>query len=153
MRALAPWRPFRELSTLHRGIDDVFRNFFGTEEEWLPTPWRSAAFSALPMVESYVREGELIVRADLPGIDPKEVELAVEGHRLMIRGERKAKEERKEKDYFYREVAYGRFERALDLPEGVDMDSIKATYHDGVLEIKMKAPKEMASKKVPITVH
>ena len=64
-----------------------------------------------------------------------------------------AKEERKEKDYFYREVAYGRFERALDLPEGVDMDSIKATYHDGVLEIKMKAPKEMASKKVPITVH
>jgi HSP20 family protein len=152
MRALTPWRPFRELSTLHHEIDDIFRNFFA-EEEWLPTPWRSPAFSTLPMAESFVRDGELVIRADLPGIDPKEVELAVEGHRLMIRGERKAKEERKEKDYFYREVAYGRFERALDLPEGVDTDSIKATYHDGVLEITMKAPKEMAAKKVPIMVH
>lgn len=153
MRALAPWRPFRELSTLHRDIDEMFNRFFGTtEEEWLPSTWRSG-FPAMPTVESYVRNGELIVRADLPGIDPKEVELAVEGHRLMLRGERKAKEERKEKDYFYREVSYGRFERAVDLPEGVDTDTIKATYHDGVLEITMKAPKEMVAKKVPITVH
>jgi HSP20 family protein len=107
----------------------------------------------MPSVESYVRNGELVVRADLPGIDPKAVELAVEGHRLMLRGERKAKEEHREKDYFSREVAYGRFERAVDLPEGVDTDTIKATYHDGVLEVTMKAPKEMVAKKVPITVH
>lgn len=150
MRALAPWRPFRELSTLHHDIDDLFTRFFGEAEEWFPTTtWRAG----LPMIESYVRDGELIVRADLPGIDPKAVELAVEGHRLVVRGERKAKEERKEKDYVYREVAYGRFERAIDLPEGVDTDSIKATYHDGVLEITMKAPKAMVAKKVPITVH
>ena len=152
MRALAPWRPFRELSTLHRDIDDLFKRFFGPEEEWLPT-WGAAAFPSLPKVESFVRNGELIVRADLPGINPKEVELAVEGHRLMLRGERKTKEERKEKNYRYREVAYGRFERAVELPEGVDTDSIKATYHDGVLEVTMKAPKELAGKKVPITVH
>ncbi len=151
MKALAPWKPFRELTTLHHEIDDLFTRFFGSEtEDWFPTVWRGFAF---PNVESYVRNGELIVRADLPGIDPKEVELAVEGHRLMLRGERKATEERKEKDYMYREVAYGRFERAVDLPEGVDTDSIKATYHDGVLEISMKAPKEMVAKKVPITVH
>ena len=152
MRALAPWRPFRELTTLHREIDDLFTRFFGSEEEWLPTTWRSG-FANLPTIESYVKGGELVVRADLPGIDPKEVELAIEGHRLMLRGERKLKEERKEKDYLYREVAYGRFERAVDLPEGVDTDTIKATYHDGVLEITMKAPKELAAKKVPITVH
>jgi HSP20 family protein len=153
MRALAPWRPFRELSTVHRDIDDLFHRFFGPEEEWLPTTLRSAAFPTMPSIESFVRDGELIVRADLPGINPKEVELAVEGRRLVLRGERKAKEERKEKDYFSREVAYGRFERAVELPEGVDTDSIKATYHDGVLEVSMKAPKEMAAKKVPITVH
>ncbi len=151
MRALAPWKPFRELSTLHHEIDDLFTRFFGGEpEEWFSTTWRGFG---VPHIDSYVREGELIVRADLPGINPKEVELAVEGHRLMLRGERKAKEERKEKDYMYQEVAYGRFERAVDLPEGVDTDSIKATYHDGVLEIRMKAPKEMVAKKVPITVH
>ena len=93
------------------------------------------------------------MRADLPGIDPKNVELAVEGHRLAIRGERRSKEEREEKDYVYREVGYGRFERYVDLPEGVDPEGIKATYHDGVLEVTMKAPKEMVAKKVPITVH
>src|SRR5574340_765729 len=143
MRALAPWRPFREMSTLHRGIDDLFRTFFGPEEDWVPGPWRSAALPLMPVIESYVREGELVVRADLPGIDPKAVELAVENHRLVIRGERKTKEERTEKDYFFLEVAYGQFERALELPEGVDTDTSKASYHDGVLEIKMKAPKEL----------
>ena len=71
----------------------------------------------------------------------------------MLRGERKAKEERKDNNYLYREVSYGRFERAMDLPEGVDPETIKATYHDGVLEVTMKVPKEMVAKKVPITAH
>jgi HSP20 family protein len=149
MRALAPWRPFRELSTLHQDIDEMFAHFFGGEEEWFPT----RRHLATPIMESFIRNGELVVRADLPGIDPKKVELAVEGNRLLMRGEREAKEEHKEKDYLYREVAYGRFERAIDLPAGVDTESIKATYHDGILEITMKAPKELVAKKVPITVH
>jgi HSP20 family protein len=151
MRALMPWRPLGELSTLHHDIDDLFTRFFGNEEEWWPTPARWGA--TLPAVESFVRNGELVVRADLPGIDPKKVELSVEGNRLFIRGEREEKEERKEKDFFHREVRYGRFERALDLPAGVDTEKIKATYHEGVLEITMTAPKEMVAKKVPISVH
>ncbi len=149
MKALTPWRPFRELSTLHQDIDDIFSHFFGREEEWFPTRWGTV----MPMIESFVRDGELVERADLPGINPKDVELAVEGHRLVMRGERRSKEERREKDYVHREVVYGRFERAIDLPEGVDADSIKATYHDGVLEVTMKAPKALVAKKVPITVH
>ncbi len=149
MKALAPWRPLRELSLLHGDIDDLFARFFG-EEEWLPMArWRMPT----PSIESFVRNGQLIVRADLPGIDPKEVEVAIEGNRLVLRGERHVREERKEADYLYKEVAYGRFERAVDLPDGVDKDSIKATYHDGVLEITMKAPKHLVVKKVPISVH
>jgi len=150
MRALMPWRPFRELTTLHADMDDLFSRFFGEEEWGMPT--RKWAFAA-PAIESFMRNGEFVVRADLPGIDPKEMEINVEGHRLTMRGERKSKEERKEKDYLYREVTYGRFERVIDLPEGVDPDTIKATYHDGVMEVTMKAPKEMVAKKVPITVH
>jgi HSP20 family protein len=149
MRAMIPWRPFRELSTLHEDIDDIFSRFFGTEEERFPTSWRGMA---VPL-ESFVREGELVLRADLPGIDPKKVELAVEGRRLTLSGERERKEEHKGRDYLRQEVTYGRFERAVELPEGVDTDSIKATYHDGVLEITMKAPNELAAKKVPIAVH
>jgi HSP20 family protein len=151
MKALAPWMPFRELSTFPRDFDDLFARFFGPEEEWWPAPARWGVMP--PAVESFVRNGQLIVRADLPGIDPKKVELSIEGNRLFIRGEREEKEERKEKDFLHREVRYGKFERALDLPVGVDTESIKATYHEGVLEIAMTAPKEMVAKKVPISVH
>ena len=151
MKALAPWKPFRELSTLHQGFDELFSRLFAGEEEWFPTT--ASLRGIMPAVESFTRNDELVVRVDLPGVDPKKVELAVEGRRLVMRGEREVKEERNKKDYLYKEVSYGRFERFLDLPEGVDTDSIKATYGDGVLEITMKAPKEMVAKKVPISVH
>jgi len=149
MRALMPWRPFRELTTLHKDFDDLLGRFFG-DEEGMPTRWPEMT---LPKIESFRRDDELVVRADLPGVDPKKVELAIERDHLVIRGEREAKEERKEKDYHYREVSYGRFERVIELPAGVDAESVKATYHDGVLEVTMKAPKDAAPKKVPITVH
>ena len=148
MRALAPWKPFGELSTLHHEIDDLFARFFG-DEGWM----RPAETGLAPAVESFLHGEELVVRADLPGIDPKAVELAVEGDRLTIKGERRMVDEGKRTDGFYREVSYGRFERTLRLPAGVDAESIKATYHDGVLEVTMKAPKGLTSKKVPITVH
>ena len=104
-----------------------------------------------PAIEFFVRKDEVVIRADLPGIDPKNVELTVEGDRLTIKGERKTVHE--DADRLYREVSYGRFERTIPLPAGVDGDSVKATYHDGVMEVTMKAPKGLASKKVPITVH
>jgi len=150
MRTLAPWRPATSLLPLHREIDDIFNRFFGEVEPWGMRAWET---SMLPAVESFVRGDELVVRADLPGIDPKHVELAVEGDRLTIKGERKMVDEGKRGDEFYREVSYGRFERTITLPTGVDADSVKATYHDGVLEVTMTAPKGMATKKVPITVH
>lgn len=149
MRALAPWRPFRELSTVHHEIDDLFTRFFGEEERGWMRPFEGFA----PAVESFLRGDELVVRADLPGIDPKQVELAVEGDRLIIKGERKKVEEQKRADELYREVSYGRFERTVALPAGVDPDTVKAAYHDGVLEITMKAPKHFVPKKVPISVH
>ncbi len=145
MRALTPWRPFRDLTSLHTEFDDLVSRFFGERE----TMWPAAG----PAVESFVRGDEMVIRADLPGIDPKDVELAIEGHHLVMRGERRAKEERKEKEYLFREVAYGRFERMIGLPEGINPDTIKAAYHDGVLEVTMKMPKGMEAKKVPITVH
>jgi HSP20 family protein len=126
----------------------LFARFFGDEERWLTRP---LDMPVVPAVESFVRNGELVVRADLPGIDPKNVELAVDGNRLIMKGERKEVSEDVERHY--REVSYGRFERTLELPRGVDAESIKATYHDGVLEVTMKAPKELSPKKVPITVH
>ena len=150
MRALTPWKPSTELSTLHDEIDSLFARFFGEDEGWWMRPFERGM---LPAVESYVRNGELVIRADLPGIDPKDVELSVEENRLTIKGERKTKKETEGAEKLHREVSYGRFERIVALPAGTDADSVKATYHDGVLEVTMKAPKGMKAKKVPITVH
>ena len=149
MRALTLWRPSYELSTWHNEIDTFFDRFFNGD------PWRTRPFEGnrVPAIESFLREEDLVVRADLPGIDPKNVELEVDGNRLTIKGERKAVDESKEGEPHYREVSYGRFERSLALPDGVDAESVKATYHDGVLEVTMKAPKALVPKKVPITVH
>jgi len=153
MRMLAPWRPSTSLSTLHNEMDNLFARLLGDEERWWTLPWGTGEMGLMPVVESFVRGEELVVRADLPGIDPKHVELAVEGDRLTIKGERKVVDEGKRGERFHREVSYGRFERTLVLPGGVDAESVKATYHDGVLEVTMKLPKGMTAKKVPITVH
>jgi HSP20 family protein len=150
MRAVTPWRPFQPLSTLHREIDDMFSRFFDEGEWWTP---RTIEQPSVPSIEFFTRDGTIVVRADVPGIDPKNVELAVEGDRLIIKGERKEASESKGGDYLRREVTYGRFERTVALPPGVDPDSVKAAYHEGVLEVTMKAPKGFTTRKVPITVH
>jgi HSP20 family protein len=92
----------------------------------------------------------LIVKADLPGVDPKEVSISVVGNQLTIEGERKHEEKKEEKDYFYRELSYGKFSRSVALPEGVDPDKVKATFKNGVLEITMPAPKQLTAKKIQI---
>ena len=148
MRALTTWRN-PQLSGLHDEIDDLFERFFGTE--FLPRARAGNGGLFAPAIESFVRDDRLVVRVDLPGIDPKEVDLQVEGDRLTIRGERKTVNE--ERAQGYREVTYGRFERTMQLPSGVNPDTVKATYQDGVLEITMDAPKTLKSKKVEIAAH
>ena len=144
MRALTP---SRQLRGFYGELDDVFERFLGTElGRRAPngTPF-------VPAIESFLRDDKLVVRADLPGIDPKQVDLQVEADRLTIRGERKAT--REDANRGYREVTYGRFERTVQLPSGIDPDTIKATYKDGVLEVTMDTPKSLVSKKVDIAVH
>jgi HSP20 family protein len=144
----------RELEKLQRGMEEMFdrlsERFFGREggerSIWGTEMWA-------PAIESHVDKGNLIVKVDLPGIDPKEVSISVTGNQLMIEGERKREEKKEEKDYFYREVEYGKFSRTVSLPEGVEADKVKANYKNGVLEITMPAPKQLESKKVQVEVQ
>jgi HSP20 family protein len=147
--ALQVWSPFREMDRFRREIDDLFDRFmnggaFGPQ--WVPTTWA-------PAVESYVEGENLVIRADLPGIDPKNVEVTVTGNTLTVRGSRESRHEENERDYMYREVAYGSFERSLTLPASVTADQVKAAYNNGVLELTMPAPRELAAKKIPIQIE
>jgi HSP20 family protein len=104
-----------------------------------------AAHPAIPAIESYVDQDTLVVRADLPGIDPKNVDISVVGNNLVIRGQRESTKEEKGRDYYHREISYGTFQRSIPLPEGVKADQIKASYKSDVLELTAPLPKESAA--------
>ncbi len=103
-----------------------------------------------PAVESYVKDGDLVVRADVPGLDLKDIAVTVLGNVLSIKGERKSEHEVKKEDYLHREVSYGAFERRMSLPEGAAIDKIKANFRNGVIEISIPLAKEAVAKNVPI---
>ena len=118
-------------------LDDLFSSMFST----------SARESWLPSVESYAKDGKLELRVDLPGVDPKEVEISLDGSELVIRGERKS--EREEKDG-YREVRYGKFERRFTVPKGIDAEKAEARYENGVLSLKLPLPEAPKAKRITV---
>jgi HSP20 family protein len=146
MRSLISWSPARELSVFSDEFDGLVRRLFADQ---VP-PTRGAR--TYPRLESFLKDGNFVVRADLPGIDPKKVEVTLEKGYLRIRGEREQEHEHKDHRYHYREVAYGRFEREIALPEGADPDAVTASYRDGVLEIVTKIAAE-TPKRIDVTVH
>lgn len=106
--------------------------------------------SFYPAVECFTRDKELVLRAELPGVDPKDVEVDVAGDQLTIRGEKKHSRQMEEGSVWFREVAHGRFERTFTLPEGVKADQIKASHSNGVLEVTIPAESVRATRQVPI---
>jgi HSP20 family protein len=131
---------FRGLEGLHRDIDALFDGVFGSRDVAPVTEWT-------PRVDTFIKDDNLVVRADLPGVDPKEVDISLEGNILTVRGERKAEKE----DASYREVSYGRFERRVRVPNGTDAEKIAAKYTNGVLEVSVPLPKPV-TRKVPVEV-
>jgi HSP20 family protein len=141
------WNPFREMEHFRRDFDDLFDRFLGRGKRG-----GKEAGATEPAIESYIEGDKMVVRADLPGIDPKNVEITVTGDILTIKGSREDKREEKERNFVFKEVSYGSFERSITLPAGVKADDIKASYKDGVLELTAPAPKELAARKVSIEV-
>jgi HSP20 family protein len=134
---------------------DVFDRMF---DEWMSMwPWRGLGRfprwnpEALIKVDEFRDNGTLVVRAELPGIEPeKDVDLTVSDGMLRIQAERREDEETEEQGYVRRELRYGTFTRSLPLPVGVTDADIKASYRDGILEIRLPAP-EAEARKIPVT--
>ncbi|MBI5191782.1 MAG: Hsp20/alpha crystallin family protein [Nitrospirae bacterium] len=144
------WAPFRELDSLHRDLDSMFQRLVGKSEGWMPAFRLGGEGYGLPHTEIVRKGDKLSMHIELPGIDPKDVEIEVHGNLLTIKGERKMDKETKEEDYVVREIGYGTFERSFTLPEGVDTDKIKAGYHNGILELTMPAGKAVKGRKIEI---
>ena len=135
----------KNCSTGSRSGRDWFSRFPGFFRE-------SGQVPAQPALETFVHEGKFTIRTDLPGIDPKNIDIKVVGDVLTIKGSREDKQETKETDYFRREIRYGSFERSIPLPEGIKAEDLRASYGEGVLEISAPMRKEIAPKEVKIQI-
>ena len=151
--AIVRWEPFRDLVT-DPGPDEphLRRRVPGrrppgrTEEDW------ALGGSWAPAVDIYEHEGNLVLKAELPGIDPKDVDVRVENNVLTLRGERKFESEVKREQYHRVERAYGTFSRSFTLPNVVDTEKIKAEFKDGVLRVTLPQREEAKPKQISIAV-
>lgn len=137
------------MTELENRIDDVFRLLTGARVPFAyPAVFGRRPF--MPALDVYTKGADMVVHLELPGVEPeKEVHVLVEAGDLVIRGERKQHEEVKNEDYYRMETSYGTFERRIPIPEGIDPETVKAEYADGVLVVTVpKAVKETLTPKV-----
>ena len=159
MRDLIPWSrqsssapaPYREderhpLMSFRRDVDRLFDDFF--RGNW-PSPGLGRNMMAWPNVEVGETDREVRITAEVPGLDEKDVELTLHEGILTLRGEKKSETE--DKDRGYSERFYGRFERRIALPEGIDEDGAKADFRNGLLTVTLpKSETAQRSRRIPI---
>ena len=146
MRTLTRWEPFRGVGSLQEQINRVFDEVVGrtTDESALST-WA-------PAVDIYETEHELVVKADLPDVDPKDLDIRVENNLLTIRGERKFEKKVSEENYLRVERAYGAFSRSFSLSNTVNPEAIKADYQNGVLTLAIPKREEAKPKQIKVNI-
>jgi HSP20 family protein len=143
---LSRWEPFRGASTLQEQVNRLFSDVLDRSGE------ESSLTSWAPAVDIYETEQELVVKADLPDVDAKELDIRVENNILTIRGDRKFEKKVAEENYLRVERAYGAFSRSFSLANTVNSEAIKADYQDGVLTLTIPKREEAKPKQIKVNV-
>lgn len=168
MKDLLPWkkrgeslltsrRKNRAADQLHRSVDDLFEDFFERFEDLFgasplmrrETTWPMES----PSFEVSETDDEFRVKAELPGMDEKDIEVTLEGNALMIRGEKKREHEEKRRDFHFSEMSYGQFSRCFTMPEGVDRDKAKAQFKKGVLTLTVPKTEQVKAERKHIAIE
>jgi HSP20 family protein len=143
-KELAPWRPW-DPTAWERDMERMVEDVFGRRP--LAAWWPKGLDAAAPALDLYEEKDEVVAKAELPGIEKKDIQVNISDHHLTIKGEKKKEEETKEKNFHRSERSYGSFCRSIELPTDVEPDKAKASFKDGVLEIHI--PKTEEAKKQP----
>jgi HSP20 family protein len=147
---LIRWEPVRELNTIQSEMSRLFNTFFDS-----PTPGNGAFHAQrrwIPAMDLVETADEFVLRADLPGLTEQDVNIEVEDNVLTVSGERKSEHEDRKEGYHRVERSSGSFARSLTLPKGVDPESVKAGFENGVLEVRIPKPEQRKPRKVAISV-
>jgi HSP20 family protein len=127
-------------------MDDLFGRFFG---ESLPDNAGTGTY--WPAMDVAENEDAVIVKAELPGTKPDDIEISVQGNTLTISGEKKEESEDRREGYYHTERRYGRFQRVVSLPNDVDPEKIEATHREGVLTVSLPKTEAAKPKRVKIS--
>jgi HSP20 family protein len=144
--AIIRWDPFRDLVTLRERMNRLFEDTFigrGEEKELVSSTWS-------PSVDIRETDKELILTAEIPGVEEKDIDIEVEDNTLTIKGKREIEKETKEEEYHRIERSYGSFYRSFTLPAYVQQEKIKAEHENGLLRITMPKKPELKPKKVKV---
>jgi HSP20 family protein len=146
MNSINRWNPYINVSGLQEHLNRLFEDGLqGSGDNSTLTTWA-------PAVDIYETENELVIKADLPEIDEKELDVRIENNTLTIRGERKFEQKVKEGSYLRTERTYGSFSRSFSLPNTVNTESIKAEYKNGVLTVELPKRAESKPRQVKVNV-
>ena len=155
-KAVTPWRPFMDLTRWERDMDQMMDDFFGRRfRPWRPDRWFRPDDLEIrgPAIDLFEEKDEIVVKAELPGMAKENIEVNLTDHTLTIKGEKKKEEEIKEENYFRAERAYGSFLRTLELPADVHADKVKASFKNGILEVRLPKTEEAKTKEVKVKVE
>jgi HSP20 family protein len=145
MNMLVPWRT-NVFDEMHKEMDHLMRRFFGTPVETVG----NGQSGWMPQIDVAETDKAIVVKADIPGVDPKDVEVIVRDNALILRGEKKEEKEEKHKGYHRTERYVGSFFRTIPLPSGVDEGNIEATSGKGVITVTIPKKPEAQSKKITV---
>ena len=143
------WDPFRNMSDIQGEVNRLFESFLGRPAV---SGVGSAVRTWVPVLDMHETKDEVVLNFELPGISEKDVVLSITGDLLTLKGERTANREFKDENAYAAERVYGKFERNVQLPMPVEAGKVKATYRDGVLEVKLPKAEEVKPKAIKIDI-
>jgi HSP20 family protein len=142
------WDPFRNMSDMQGEVNRLFDSFLGRPAASAAPAVRTWA----PVLDIHETKDDLVLNFELPGVTDKDVSLSITGDLLTLKGERSANRDVKDESVYHVERVYGKFERSVQLPMPVQADKVKATYRDGVLEVKLPKVEEVKPKAIKIDI-
>ena len=139
--------PIRELSTLQREMDDLFKRMFGSNREI----GEGSMLTMAPNVNSYIKDGVYHLEAELPGVDTDKMDVRMDDGRLVLHCERRNTHKTEDVNYLLKESSLSSFERRITLPAGADIEKAHATYQNGMLEVTVPINEhKLSGRKIPI---